>query len=203
MKMSTSQIRELLSPYLQEPASELLCEKAARYLDLLNHWNSRINLTAVREPEQVVQRHFGESLLLAQHLPPFSTLLDFGSGAGFPGIPLAIAHPHSQITLAESHLKKAAFLREAAWMVGSSAKVWAHRVEKIHAMRTFDVVALRAVDQMQQAIDTAGPRIGSGGVLAFFAGQHESYQLPTASWLKVESFPIPNSPGKIILAHRE
>lgn len=203
MKLSTLEIHDLLTPYLLESAPEALCEKIARYLDLLKHWNSRINLTAVREPEQVVQRHFGEGLFLARYLPSFQSLLDFGSGAGFPGLPIAIAYPRAQIVLAESHMKKAAFLREAAWMVGSSVTVWANRVEQMPETRTFDVVTLRAVDCMQEAMEAAAPRIRAGGVLAFFVGKQESFQLPAALWLKVDSFPVPNNFGKIVLAQRD
>lgn len=203
MRLSPTQIRELLHPYLEEPATDLLCEKIGRYLELLKHWNSRVNLTAVRAPEQAVQRHFGESLLMARHLPAFRTLLDFGSGAGFPGLPIAMAFPDSQVTMGESHAKKAAFLREAAWMVGTSATVFADRVEKMPEERVFDVVTLRAVDMMQEAMNAAVLRVRAGGVLAFFAAQHESVELPTASWLRIETVPMPQNRGKIVLAHRE
>ncbi|MGB9145730.1 MAG: 16S rRNA (guanine(527)-N(7))-methyltransferase RsmG, partial [Acidobacteriaceae bacterium] len=81
------------------------------YLALLLRWNARMNLTAVRDPESILRRHFAESLFAAEHIPPgVATLLDFGSGAGFPGIPIAIARPEIAVTLAESQNKKAAFL---------------------------------------------------------------------------------------------
>ena len=81
------------------------------YLDLIVRWNLRLNLTAVREPEQIIQRHFVECAFAAQHLPPeIATLLDYGSGAGLPGIPIAICRPEILVTLAEAQGKKAAFL---------------------------------------------------------------------------------------------
>ncbi len=83
-----STIATLLQPYLTRQATfpDALYPKLSTYLDLLLKWNTRTNLTAIRDPEEIVRRHFGESLFAAQHLDPAATtLLDFGSGAGFPG----------------------------------------------------------------------------------------------------------------------
>src|SRR6266851_4493562 len=111
--LSESAIADLITPYLPDPPATLL-SRLSTYLDLLLKWNARTNLTAIRDPEEIVRRHFGESLFAAQHLDPATpTLLDFGSGAGFPGLPIALFHPGIQVTLAESQNKKAAFLREA------------------------------------------------------------------------------------------
>ena len=111
--LSQDRIAILLAPYLSH--CEPLIPQLEVYLELLVRWNAKTNLTSVRDPEEMVRRHFGESLFAAQHLgdplPP--TLLDLGSGAGFPGIPIALAHPGVAVTLAESQGKKASFLREA------------------------------------------------------------------------------------------
>src|SRR5271169_2870056 len=105
--LSEPAIASLLTPYLpQAPASIL--PQLSTYLDLLLKWNARTNLTAIRDPEEIVRRHFGESLFAARHLDPSSpdsnatTLLDFGSGAGFPGLPIALLRCDIQVTLAES-----------------------------------------------------------------------------------------------------
>src|ERR1700678_3008771 len=99
-----SKIATLLAPYLAPPPEIL--PKLSFYLDLLLKWNARTNLTAIRDPEEIVRRHFGESLFAAQHLSPStSTLLDLGSGAGFPGLPIALLHPEIAVTLAESQNK--------------------------------------------------------------------------------------------------
>src|SRR6202041_1504910 len=109
--LSESAIAALLIPYLNPPAAIL--PQLSAYLDLLLKWNARTNLTAIRNPEEIVRRHFGESLFAARHLDPnTSSLLDFGSGAGFPGLPIALLRPDVQVTLAESQNKKATFLRE-------------------------------------------------------------------------------------------
>src|SRR3984957_5212512 len=101
--LTESAIEDLLQPYLTPPSS--LLPKLSLYLDLLLKWNARTNLTAIRDPEEIVRRHFGESLFAAQHLGPCDPLLDFGSGAGFPGLPIAILRPDIQVTLAESQNK--------------------------------------------------------------------------------------------------
>ncbi|HEX4037807.1 MAG TPA: 16S rRNA (guanine(527)-N(7))-methyltransferase RsmG [Acidobacteriaceae bacterium] len=145
-------------------------EQLETYLTLLMKWNARINLTAVRKPADIVQRHFSESLFAAQQIPSgVKTLLDYGSGAGLPGIPIAIAKPEVTVTLAESQNKKAAFLREAVRTLGLNAEVWAGRVEAMEAKRVFDAVTLRAVEKMAEACRTATERLGPEGWIAVFA----------------------------------
>lgn len=156
--LSEAQIASLLSPYLPDlPAS--LIPQLSTYLDLLLKWNARTNLTAIRDPEDIVRRHFGESLFAARYLHPrTTTLLDFGSGAGFPGLPIAILRPEIHVTLAESQNKKATFLREAVRTLNLPTEIWPTRVETMPSDRQFDVVTLRAVDNMAAAIAAAAPR---------------------------------------------
>ncbi|OJV44658.1 MAG: 16S rRNA (guanine(527)-N(7))-methyltransferase RsmG [Acidobacteriales bacterium 59-55] len=151
-----SRIAALLAPYLAVPPA--LFGQLSLYLDLLLKWNARTNLTAIREPEEIVCRHFGESLFAAQRLGPCETLLDLGSGAGFPGLPIALLRPEIQVTLAESQGKKAVFLREAARTLGLSVEVWGNRAEALPPERRFDTVTLRAVDNMAAALVAAEPR---------------------------------------------
>lgn len=94
--------------------------KLARYLELLAHWNRRINLTAVREPRQMVRRLFGESLFLSRLVELEGRLVDVGSGAGFPGLALKLAAPRLRVTLVESRRKKCAFLKEVIRLCGFS-----------------------------------------------------------------------------------
>jgi len=167
MTLTPTQIAALLTPYLPA-ASPDLCTQLSTYLDLLLRWNARTNLTAIRSPEEIVRRHFGESLFAAQSLftaqplgPSLgasSTLLDFGSGAGFPGLPIQLLRPDLAVTLAESQNKKAAFLREAVRTLNLATEVWPSRVESMPAQRQFDVVTLRAVDRMEEALAAAAPR---------------------------------------------
>jgi len=156
--LSESAIAELLLPYIPTPPATLHTQLSL-YLDLLLKWNARTNLTAIRDPEEIVRRHFGESLFAAQHLGTPDTLLDLGSGAGFPGLPIAMLHPEIHVTLAESQNKKATFLREAVRTLSlQNVEVWAARAETLPPLRQFHTVTLRAVDNMAAAIAAAAPR---------------------------------------------
>jgi len=131
-------------------------EQFLDYFTVLFRWNAQLNLTAIREPKQIIQRHFVECAFAAQHLPrDVATLLDYGSGAGLPGIPVAICRPEIRVTLGESQGKKASFLREAVRTVGISCEVYHHRVETIPLGRQFDAVTMRAVEKMELALPVA------------------------------------------------
>jgi 16S rRNA (guanine527-N7)-methyltransferase len=162
-------------------------ERFAAYLQLLLRWNSRLNLTAVREPHEIVRRHFVECIQCAQILPSIKTLLDFGSGAGLPGIPIAIARPEIRVTLGESQGKKAAFLREVMRVLSLNVEVYDGRIEKMPADNTFDAVTLRAVDKMAEACRVAIQKVSPDGWLAVFATASTARgleQLPEISWEK-------------------
>src|SRR6202021_1640898 len=158
MGKSLNSIGEKLNAMLTsaslDPLDEVLSARFEDYLALLVKWNGRINLTAIRDEEGVLARHFVESIACAKALPAdIGTLLDFGSGGGFPGVPIALCRPEIAVTLAESQGKKAAFLQEAVRVLDLPATVHAGRAESLSGQ--FDCVTLRAVDRMQQAIRTA------------------------------------------------
>jgi 16S rRNA (guanine527-N7)-methyltransferase len=189
--LSEPAIADLLQPYLPE-APAILLSQLSTYLDLLLKWNARTNLTAIRHPEEIVRRHFGESLFAARYLAPTTTLLDFGSGAGFPGLPIALLLPNIQVTLAESQNKKATFLREAVRTLNlPNAEVWAARVEALPSARQFQTVTLRAVDNMEAALPAAKARIVPGGQLVL---------LTTTAHTPPEGrvIPIPNSQSGVL-----
>ena len=195
---SEEQIAELLAPYLAV-SSELL-PKLVKYLDLLLRWNTRTNLTAIREPEEIVRRHFGESLFAASHLgPEVPTLLDLGSGAGFPGIPIALLRPEIAVTLAESQNRKATFLREVARTLSlTNVAVWAGRTEEMPSDRRFDTVALRAVDKMAAALAEAERR--AERQLLVLTSEAAMPELPAFS--DQSELPVPESEGRILLIAR-
>jgi 16S rRNA (guanine527-N7)-methyltransferase len=139
-------------------------ERFELYLSLILRWNARVNLTAIRDEEGILRRHFVESIVCARALPAgIRTLLDFGSGAGFPGIPIALCRPEMAVTLAESQGKKAAFLSEAVRVLGVSAKVHSGRAEELRMQ--FDCVTLRAVERMETAVHAAARLVRTGGWL--------------------------------------
>lgn len=202
--LSEDRIAKLLAPYIQTAAvPATLYAQLSAYLDLLVKWNARTNLTAIREPEEMVRRHFGESLFaglqIAQRISPNATLLDFGSGAGFPGLPIQLLLPHLQVTLAESQGKKASFLREAVRTLGLTTEVWPSRVEAMPEVagtpRQFDVVTLRAVDNMEQAMLEARRRVKPNGWLL---------ALTTDAASSEDAVPLPGgAPGWVRIQHAE
>lgn len=176
------------------------------FLALLMKWNARISLTALRKPEDIVRRHFFESIFAAGQVPQRTkTLLDYGSGAGFPGIPIAICRPHLAVTLAESQGKKAAFLREAVRTLGLKAEVWAARVEQLEPARVFDAVTLRAVDKMPLACRSAAQRLAPRGWIAVFATRKTEASLdkiPGIAWDL--PLPVPGSEQELLkTGHRQ
>lgn len=161
---------------IQEAGLEALPPEAIaqfeRYLALLLKWNAKLNLTAVRQPEAIVRRHFIEGIQCAQILPrlaPGSTLLDFGSGAGLPGVPIAICRPEIHVALGESQKKKAAFLYETVRSLGINAAVFDGRIEEMPSERRFSIVTIRAADRMRDASADALERVEPGGWIVLFA----------------------------------
>ena len=205
--LPASRIAELLQPYLREgitPSEDrqitdikYLTAQLEVFLDLLVRWNARTNLTAIRDPEAMVTRHFGESLFAARalspRLKPSATLLDFGSGAGFPGLPIQLYRPDLKVTLAESQGKKASFLREAIRTLGLNTEVWSARVEAMPTGKTFDCVTLRAVDNMDAALPAAINRASIPGWIAILAGAEPTTPPQIASNESPQKLTIPEN----------
>lgn len=186
-------LNALLAKADQEPLSPGQAVRFVELLSLILRWGVRVNLTSIRDQEGVLTRHFVESIACARALPAgITTLLDFGSGAGFPGIPIAICRPEIAVTLAESQDKKAAFLQEAVRVLGVAAKVHAGRAETRRAV--FDCVTLRAVDKMPQAVSAAAQLVRAGGWLALMTTGKELSTLKAAagaefSWAEPQLLP--------------
>src|SRR5271169_104674 len=179
--MDIARIAVLLEPFLEQPLSQFQLDQISIYIDLLLRWNARINLTAIRNEEEIVTRHFGESLFLARHLfpPPGDplhppTVLDIGSGAGFPALPLKLWAPEIHLTLIESNHKKAAFLREVARALTlTDINVMTDRSEAVAANPTFprtNLVTLRAVERFETILPQAISLLSPAGTLALLIG---------------------------------
>jgi 16S rRNA (guanine527-N7)-methyltransferase len=150
------------------------------HLALLLRWNAKVNLTAIRDEESILQRHYVESIICARELPRgVRTLLDFGSGGGFPGLPCAVCRPEMRVTLAESQAKKAAFLRESVRLLKLDATVYQGRVERLDRGIKFDVVTLRAVDHMNEACREAILHVKEGGWVAVLSSRESAATVVT------------------------
>jgi 16S rRNA (guanine527-N7)-methyltransferase len=168
------------------PVSGDALARLDKYAALLVEWQSRINLIAPSTLPTLWTRHIADSLQLLRHAPNAKTWIDMGSGAGFPGIPIACAlaqTPGAQVHLIESNGKKAAFLREAARITGAPAVVHAERIENYgesFAGKT-DVVTARALAPLDSLLDQAFPFIGRGAIGLFLKGQDIEAELTDSS----------------------
>ena len=242
--MDPERIAELLVPFLspgllksgsESPAlSPAQARAISTYIDLLVRWNARINLTSVRQPEEIVTRHFGESFFAtrllfpapegegfqpgpaepgpAQQSLPKLRLIDVGSGAGFPGLPIKIWAPYVHLTLIESNQKKATFLREVIRSLRlSNADVFAGRNEDFGkagqgpAKADADIVTLRAVEHFDSILPTAARLVAASGRLAVLIGEAQLERVrelvPGMHWN--EPAKLPNSESRVLIIGRK
>jgi 16S rRNA (guanine527-N7)-methyltransferase len=215
--MDTARIAELLQPFIEPSLPQSLLDQISTYIDLLLRWNARINLTAIRHPEEIVTRHFGESFFLARHLFPKSGtdhrplttdhrpphVLDIGSGAGFPALPLKLWAEHIHLTLIESNNKKAAFLREVARALTlTNINVLTDRAEVLAARPDFprtEVVTLRAVEHFETVLPQAVTLLAPNATLALLIGATQIHHLRTLITMKWRPpIPVPQSKTRVL-----
>src|SRR5216683_7989246 len=263
--MDTPRIAVLLQPFVEPSLPESLLDQISTYIDLLLRWNARINLTAIRHPEEIVTRHFGESFFLASHLFPSNApsvapapspanpntaqlpatsqlsnpchpersqakseaigsakskacpelaegdpypstaprVLDIGSGAGFPALPLKLWAPHIHLTLIESNHKKAAFLREVARALTlTNINVLTDRAETLATRPGFpraEVVTLRAVEHFETILPQAVTFLAQNATLALLISAAQVPRLTTRTTLKWHPpIPVPQSHTRVL-----
>lgn len=215
--METRHIAELLGPFLEtqkaapdeasHALSEMQLNNISMYIDILLRWNARINLTAIRDPEEIVTRHFGESLFLARKLVPEPSsaaslkVADVGSGAGFPGLPLKIWAPEVVLTLIEANNKKATFLKEVCRALKlQDVQVLSERAEAVPPS-SFDLVTMRAVERFSSALPSAARLVKSGGRLAALVGKEQMSGLSELAPSLLWSHPIlaPMSQSRVLV----
>lgn len=209
--MDASRIAELLEPFLgKEILHTSQLDDISTYIDILQRWNARVNLTAIRNPDEIVTRHFGESLFAARHLFPITSahsavkafeLADIGSGAGLPGIPIKLWAPEISLTLIESNHKKATFLREVTRILTlTNINIQNTRAESL-TRKKFDMVTLRAVEHFESTLPIAASLLNPNGRLALLIGMSQlptaQAALPSISWR--EPMPVPASSSRILL----
>jgi 16S rRNA G527 N7-methylase RsmG len=284
--MNSAHISALLEPFLEDPLSEPQLNQISIYIDLLQRWNARINLTAIRNEEEIVTRHFGESLFLARHVfprvertppsakadptetpappnspkechpershvireadamaeskDPYSTsqpalnkkeagvpdkakdsgdprgptgnwqpatgnrVLDIGSGAGFPALPLKIWNPEIHLTLIESNHKKSAFLREVSRaLTFTNINVIPERTETILASRDHpqaEVVTLRAVEHFKTILPQAATFLAAKATIALLLGTSQLLYTAIQTTINWQPpIPIPRSKTRVLV----
>ncbi len=254
--MDAARISVLLDPFLGRTLPEVQLQQISMYIDLLLRWNARVNLTAIRDPDEIVTRHFGESFFLARHLFPESSVarapspawssnptnppkpetqrprpsppdseglsndltgggarptlpptldevrvLDIGSGAGFPGLPLKLWAPAISLTLVESNHKKATFLREVVrTLILTDVNVITARAETLADTTPADVVTLRAVERFDAILPTAARLVSPSGRLALLIGSSQLPALQTMApdFRDAATIPVPKSQSRVL-----
>jgi 16S rRNA (guanine527-N7)-methyltransferase len=170
---------------------------------ILLKWNEAVNLTAIRDPLEVLYRHFCESMFAASVVSlDKGRLADVGSGGGFPGLPLKILRPELEVFLVESNVKKATFLAEVVRDLGlTGARVLVSRYEELgEELTPLDVVCSRAVGEFASFLEwAASPQIDAKQALLWIGGRdlEEVRQLPVWKWQ--ESIQIPQSLRRFLL----
>jgi 16S rRNA (guanine527-N7)-methyltransferase len=145
--------------------------KLLDYLVLLTKWNRVYNLTAIRDEHEMVVQHLLDSLVVLKHLPEAIAIIDVGSGAGLPGIPLAIARPDRAVTLVEAVQKKSVFQQQAKIQLGlANVNIFCGRVQNMVGADDHKVVISRAFAELAEFIRTSGHLVASGGRLYAMKG---------------------------------
>ena len=191
--LDEARLRHLLEPFDLD-LSSCQHDQILTYLHLLFRWNQKINLTAIRDPEECVTRHFGESLFLARHVQLKGELLDIGSGAGFPGLALKIVFPEISVTLLEPVAKKRAFLKEAARVCGfHPVMVRGERLEDLARTTTpaFDFATMRAVGNLEALVPLASQCLKPKGNLLLWLSHGQAVALASIDCGFTWSEPLP------------
>src|SRR5262249_57993486 len=204
--VSPQTVRRALGEFALTPTDGQI-QQIQRYMKLLLAWNAKINLTAIRDPLEILHRHFCESMFAASAVPvEKGRLADVGSGGGFPGLPLKIIQPELQVFLIESNIKKATFLAEVVRELGLvDARVIVSRYQELgEEVAPLDFVCSRALGDFQPFLEWAAePRAGVDRVLLWIGARDldELRRIANSEW--EEPIPLPHSLRRLILMGRK
>jgi 16S rRNA (guanine527-N7)-methyltransferase len=175
--------------------------RLCRHYEMMIEWNERLNLTRITDPRDAARLHYAESLYAARLIGDEKTLLDIGSGAGFPVLPLAVMRQDVAMTALESNKKKALFLNEVKADLGlTNLSVMAARLEEVD-LRSFDLLTCRALDRAEQVLPRVAKRLGPAQRLILFGGTElleRMRRLPVS----LSSHPIPGSDRRFVATVR-
>ena len=201
--LSADAINKALREFKIEATTEQIA-LIQRYMSLLLAWNEKINITAIRDPLEMLYRHFCESMYAAVAVPlQGGRLADVGSGGGFPGLALKIIRPELQVFLIESNVKKATFLAEAVRELAlADARVLVSRYEELgEEITPVDFVCSRALGEFEKFLNWAGSeRVAASQVVLWTGGRDVEEIKKIRGWGWREPIPIPHSLQRFLLA---
>ena len=174
-----------------------------QYIKILLTWNEKVNLTAIRDPLEILYRHFCESMYAAEALHfENGRLADVGSGGGFPGLPLKIIQPNLRVFLVESNLKRATFLAEVIRELGlKDTQVLVRRYEELHEeMAPLDYVCSRALGEFPAFLEWAGSKQTGARQVILWIGARDLPEIQRDdAWVWQEPIPVPHSLRRLLL----
>jgi 16S rRNA (guanine527-N7)-methyltransferase len=205
IEITNSQICDALAPFNFSPTEEQIA-KIRDYTTLLLRWNRSISLTSIKDPVEIVGRHFGESIFASKRLPVENCrLADVGTGAGFPGLALKIAFSGLNLTLIESNKKKCAFLSEVVRVLEfTGVEILPERFEQIRpeSIRA-NIVTSRAVGGFKQLLRWSAKALIHRGHLVLWVGADDSTRIVrTSGWTWQPANRIPESQRRFVLIGR-
>jgi 16S rRNA (guanine527-N7)-methyltransferase len=171
-------------------------QQIQQYTKILLAWNDKVNLTAIRDPLEILYRHFCESMYGASLLPVENCrLADVGTGGGFPGLPLKILHPDLDLYLVESNVKKATFLAEVVRELGlTGARVLISRYEELgEEIAPLDIVCSRALGDFARFLGWAASHVHAKQVLLWLGGRDLDEVKAVQGWTWADRKPVPKS----------
>lgn len=206
-----------LSDYGLSSADEL-SQRLDEYARMLVEWNEKINLTAITKPEEIVIKHFLDSLLLLKVWdgPQNANIIDVGTGAGFPSVPVCLYRPDLRLTLLDSLRKRVIFLKELTDKLGLSANCLHGRAEEMGVQATYreqyDLACARAVAHLRELAEYCLPFVKVGGAFAALKGYEIEEEWSQAAYAvdqlggeleKIEKFTLPDGSGRAIVLIRK
>lgn len=200
--ISDQRITQLLEPYGFAPTQTMI-SGIRKYTSLLLRWNERVSLTTVTDTVEIIKFHFGESLFALPSVPILGgRLTDVGSGAGFPGLPLAMANPALHVTLIESDTKKAIFLSEAVRELAlPNVNVFRGRMDDLPIGTGFEFITARALGQHNDLLKWSSERLSDRGKVVLWLGEPDALSLSNdAAWHWDPPIHIPGSKRRFLLA---
>ncbi len=199
---SVAVIRRALAEF-KLPAYDNQVLQIQQYIEILLRWNEKISLTAIRDPLEILYRHFCESMYAAEAIPvQGGRLADVGSGGGFPGLPLKIIRPDLRVFLVESNLKKATFLAEVVRELGlNDTQVLVRRYEELHEeIAPLDYVCSRALGEFPAFLDwAASDQIGAKQVILWIGARDLPEIQKISTWDWGEPIQVPHSLRRLLL----